>query len=65
MTCQLCGIYPAMPGYGVCVTCERKTGADLVLEPPEIADGGVVIRQLCIAGCESEERPEQMHLLEQ
>ncbi len=35
----------------------------LILQPPEVADGGVLVRQLCIAGCE-EPAPRQVHMLE-
>ena len=35
----------------------------LILEPPEAADGGVLVRQVCIAGCEPE-KPKQVHMLE-
>ena len=35
----------------------------LVLEPPEVAEGGVLVRQVCIAGCE-EPAPAQVHMLE-
>lgn len=37
--------------------------APWILQSPERAEGGVLIRQLCIAGCE-DAPPQQMHLIE-
>lgn len=48
--CAMCSPPPEMP-------------VKLILEPPEAADGGVLVRQVCIAGCEPE-KPKQVHMLE-
>lgn len=68
MTCEMCGIDPAMPNHRICELCEKNLPglcADygLLLESPKLADGGVLVRQVCIAGCE-DKPPAQVHMLE-
>ena len=62
-TCLECEQVRLVDWQGVCEPCGAALNAGTLLQSPQVAEGGVIVRQLCIAGCE-ERVPAQLHLLE-
>ena len=60
--CIECGRVRVVDWQGVCGPCGDYLDGGTVLEAPELAADGVLVRQVCIAGCE-DAPPKQLHPL--